>query len=133
MKNYQAIYIECLNSAWAKRQQRNPAYSLRAFARDLEISPTGISLILNKKRPLTLERAINWAEKLQMNEDEKAVFLEAVSCDSVERLNPNNRKSEQLLEKIQYYELQLDQFAVVSDWYHLAILNLSMPWIASSA
>jgi len=125
MNDYKTIYIECINSAWKLKQARNPAYSLRALARDLEISPTGLSLILNKKRPLTIERAIPWAAKLQFDESLSKKFIEAITYDSDERLNPNNRKSHQLEEKIKYAQLQLDQFALISDWYHLAILNLT--------
>lgn len=124
MKNYQNMYIECIQEAWDESKTRNPSYSLRALARDLGVSPTGMSLILNKKRPVTIDNAIKWACILKLSAEKKQLFLEAVTRDSEQRLNPNNRKSTQLEEKIQYMQLTLDQFSMISDWYHLAILNL---------
>lgn len=124
MTDYQNIYIECIQEAWDESKNRNPAYSLRALARDLGVSPTGMSLILSKKRPITIDNAIKWTSILKLSSEKKQLFLEAVTRDSEQRLNPNNRKSNQLKEKIQYMQLTLDQFSLISDWYHLAILNL---------
>lgn len=41
--------VGVLNGIFKKRKQRNPKYSLRSFARDLEISPGRLSRILNEK------------------------------------------------------------------------------------
>lgn len=41
--------VGVLTSIFKKRKQRNPKYSLRSFARDLEISPGRLSRILNEK------------------------------------------------------------------------------------
>ncbi len=124
MTDYQNIYIQCIQEAWNESKTRNSAYSLRALARDLDVSPTSLSLILNKKRPLTIDSAIKWATVLKLSAEKKQLFLESVTRDSEQRLNPNNRKLNQLEEKIQYMQLTLDQFSLISDWYHLAILNL---------
>lgn len=41
--------VGVLTNIFNKRKQRNPKYSLRSFARDLEISPGRLSRILNEK------------------------------------------------------------------------------------
>lgn len=41
--------VSVLTDIFKKRKQRNPKYSLRSFARDLEISPGRLSRILNEK------------------------------------------------------------------------------------
>lgn len=40
---------EILYAIFKKKQGRNPSYSLRAYARDLGISPGRLSVILNNK------------------------------------------------------------------------------------
>ena len=43
---------QLLANTLAQRKARNPGYSLRAFARSLEISPSFLSEILNGKKTL---------------------------------------------------------------------------------
>ncbi|MGE0617107.1 MAG: hypothetical protein AB7P04_15865 [Bacteriovoracia bacterium] len=46
-------YRELLKAALAQRIQKNPAYSLRAFARDLGISPGHLCEVLSGKHRLS--------------------------------------------------------------------------------
>ena len=48
--------IDELSTILAQRKVKNTHYSLRAFARDLELSPAYLSLVLNKKTPLKDEK-----------------------------------------------------------------------------
>ena len=42
--------IDLLNNEFKHRYENNPHYSLRAFARDLDVQPATLSHILNRKR-----------------------------------------------------------------------------------
>ena len=50
------MIIEELSSVLEQRKAKNTHYSLRAFARDLDLSPAYLSLILNKKATLKDEK-----------------------------------------------------------------------------
>lgn len=58
---------EFVSAILRRRQNRNAAYSLRAFARDLEIAPAHLSQVLNGKRRLSPDLASRLASKLSLN------------------------------------------------------------------
>jgi hypothetical protein len=57
---YRAMLMEELS----RKQRRNPSYSLRAFARDIEVAPAKLCQILKSKGGLSGERAAVVAERL---------------------------------------------------------------------
>jgi transcriptional regulator with XRE-family HTH domain len=50
-----------------RRKERNPSYSLRSFARDLRLSPSCVSEILNNKRSPSPKNVRKIAEKLALD------------------------------------------------------------------
>ena len=46
-------YIEIVKNEFERRKSKNKSYSLRAYARDLGISPSYLSKLLNSQVPLT--------------------------------------------------------------------------------
>lgn len=58
-----------LKKEFKKRSQSNPAYSLRAFARDLEIDQSLLSKFLNGKIELSWKMVIQCLEKISPPED----------------------------------------------------------------
>ncbi|NRA67482.1 MAG: DUF4423 domain-containing protein [Pseudobacteriovorax sp.] len=89
---------ETLRSEFAERKSRNPSYSLRAYARFLEISPTSLSLFLNGKRGLS--------EKAKRPILRKLGFLDGE------------------LDTDDFSEIDLDKVKIIADWYFFAILSL---------
>lgn len=106
------------------RQQRNSSYSLRAFARDLETSPAVMSLVLQGKRAVTKEKAIAWADSMKFSLEQKNKFLAAVTLDHEARIDPIQRRTRAIEEKMAYMQLKHDEFALISDWWHFGIMNL---------
>lgn len=99
------------------RQNRNAAYSLRAFARDLGVSVTALSDFLGKKRNLSSKNLEKIIESLNLSP------LETNNLKS----DLKQLRSEKKIEKEQSEErllLEEDQFRLVADWHYLAILNL---------
>ncbi len=116
-----------LNDELERRCGRNPYYSLRAFARDLGMSPPRLSNILNGKHGLSVSAAREVSRHLGWSAVEADEF-----CDMAESNSARNplRKSAALmrLEKRRnsrrLQAIDADAFRVISDWYHLAILEL---------
>lgn len=123
----QKDYKQILKQELVDRCQRNPRYSLRAFARDLKLEPARLSDVLNGKKGLSKDSASQVAKQLGYSSDESEIF-----CDLVESLHARSQSSKQAaLERVQeYFEnragqfLTLDAFRAVSDWYHFSILQL---------
>ncbi len=61
---------EWIKEIYLARKERNPSYSMRAFARDLKVSQAYISLLWNGKRPLSKKVANRMLENLKMPDDE---------------------------------------------------------------
>lgn len=115
-----------LRSEFGRRTARNSRYSLRAFARDLKLSPSTLSEILKGKYGLERKRALDVAE---------ALSLDAANCEHFADLfeakfhkNESNRRAAKLRIEQRQSEnkstISLDAFQVISEWYHLAILEL---------
>jgi uncharacterized protein (TIGR02147 family) len=99
-----------LADEFAQRAQKNPAYSLRAFARNLDLDSSYLSKILNGKRQLTSRTIINLCRKLGMGPDEIQKFINAPQ-------KPQRRRD-------LFTSLDIDNFKIISEWYHFAILEL---------
>ncbi len=98
------------------RRKKNSAYSLRAFARSLNIPAASLSQIMLGKRPLTLKTALRIAEGFDFSPVERQAFLSSVVWHGTPIPEKTDLKN--------YTVLESETFAVISDWYHYAILSL---------
>lgn len=64
-----------------QRCLKNPSYSQRALARDLEIAPGFLCLILNSRKSLSLEKARSLIDRLDLLDHEKDYFVALVEKD----------------------------------------------------
>ena len=118
-----------LKEEFLDRKQNNNAYSLRGFARDLQVSPSLMSQILNGKKPITEPTAINFVEKMQWDEEQETLFLELVRLETSK--SSSHRK--QILKRLKPFMqmdqkicvLNIDVFKLIYKWYHQAIIELS--------
>lgn len=74
-------YREILKNEFEKRKQRNPLYSLRAFARLIDLSSPRLSDILNKKKGLSKEKALQIAKRLDLVGKESEYFVLLVESE----------------------------------------------------
>jgi len=105
---HQIDFRHILQQEFVKRCEKNPRYSLRAFAKSLSIEPSPLSAILRGKRPLTEKMTKRLGLALGLSLDEVLKFVQ----------------SDQISAGPTYQQLALDSYAVISDWYHYAILEL---------
>jgi len=97
----QEIYRE-----WSRLKDRNPAFSLRAFSKKIDVPHSALSEIFNGKRRLSKKMAHKILEKLNLAEETHQQLMEKI--DSTHR----------------YDLIDLQNFKIISHWEHLAILNL---------
>lgn len=92
--NKNSDFRQYLEDELARRSQNYPRYSLRAFARHLEVDSSFLSKILNGKRTVTMRTIRMFGERLNLNPDELSKFGE------MSREKKMKRKLERLLEKM---------------------------------
>ena len=126
-----------------KRVKLNSSFSLRAFARKLKLSPSALSMVINGKKKLSLERAMEVARHLELNPEEQQYLVTLVQLETtksaelkqhylleLQKLNPEALNSKEHTQTL----LSLEHFKLLSDWYGLATLelvtHLSGPWSA---
>lgn len=105
-------YINELKNSFESRCKKNHRYSLRTFAKSLNISPATLSGVLNGKRRPSLTMiektgiALGWKTEEILRHQKNHLGLE---------LNKISKK---------YNVISQDIFNVISDWYHLTILEV---------
>ena len=92
-----------------KRVKRNPAFSLRAFAKYLNVSPATLSQVISKKRNLSMKKGAEILNQLGFSPTEQLNLMSDVE----------NKDKE--AKKVQITE---DKFKLISEWFYLAILSL---------
>lgn len=104
--------IELLLQKFNEGQLKNPRWSQRAFAQKLGVSSGALSEIMKGKRSISSPLKKKMASILQLSPNEQIDFF---GDDIPEHLKPARQE---------YFRLSVDQFHLISDWWHFAILNL---------
>lgn len=118
MKTSESYYLSRLREELTRRQAVNSGYSLRAFARDLEMDSSNLSAILRSKRQLPSARLETVIEKLGLSPKEKMLFSSSVYRHKAKMTSvaPVAIEKQYLLDEI--------YFRVISEWEYYAFLNL---------
>ena len=107
------MLVEHLQKTFAERTRSNPQYSLRAYARSLQIDSSTLSAILRRKRPLSAKMAQRLIARLDINDPSKTQMLLLGTLGATDGdLAPK------------YTELDLAASEVISSWEHFAIMAL---------
>ena len=103
---------EWLSNLFKDKVKSNPSFSLRSFARQLEISPAVLSRIFKGERTLTFKLAVRVAEALNLENGEReklySFYIPANKCSNLE------------------FNEEEDQYHALKDWYHYAITQMLM-------
>lgn len=118
-----------LTRIFAERKKKNPRYSTHALARDLGISQGYVSLLLNGKRSINVRQAAQFSVVLGLTSEETQALIIAAILDQDSTSKPKDVLKKAALPKVpkpvQLEEIDPDRFQMISQWYHLAILDLS--------
>jgi len=121
-------YQQMLRDELLGRLKKNRAYSARAMARDLGLSPAYFCQVLNRSRCLKEDRAYDIADKLNWDATRTHRF---VTLLRYERAKDETSRKQVLGElnrwhrkKVESHSLDASYFESVSSWVHYAILEL---------
>ena len=107
-----------------RRCRHNARYSLRAFARDLDMYPSRLSEVINGKKGLSTASAQEVARCLNWSESEKSFFVTLVEAESSRHpkvrakttpRRPANKKT------VATELIPSGQFEMLYRWVHLSI------------
>ncbi len=111
-------YREYLRNVYHERKKKNHLYSLRSFARTLDISPATLSQVISGKRNLSLKMAKQIANKLGLTISETKEFLQTCSGEltAIDKFNEEMPDKELLKDNI---------LKTIYYWHYSAILNMA--------
>jgi transcriptional regulator with XRE-family HTH domain len=81
-----SYFIDVLNADLSKRKQKNPRYSLRAYARFLGLDPSTLSRILAGKQPPSITVVRKLLRKLGLSPLENRKLVTSVAEDAKARI-----------------------------------------------
>lgn len=120
-------FSDVLRAELDKRVRRNPRYSLRAFARDVKVSPSRLSEVLSGGHAPSRSSVRTICRELGYSRERSEYLCDVVEAeharDPVRRAMAAKRlKSAQSEPGV--YEFSDDAFRSVADWYHVALVAL---------
>lgn len=107
--NKTSDFRQFLEDELARRTQSSPRYSLRAFARHLDVDSSFLSKILNGKRTVTVRTIRMFGERLNLTTEDLEKFGE------ISKERKMKRRLERLLEKMPSEEREQSSIELVVD------------------
>lgn len=108
--NTEHNFRNALCDEFLKRTKKNPNFSIRSFARQLDIEPSSLAQLLSGKRKFTDKMCVRLGTKLGFN----PAKIKSLTKTKVMK---ENFKS--------FGRMEADAFKVISDWHYYAILELT--------
>lgn len=98
---------EILSKKYKESKMRNEKYSIRSFAKKLNINSGALTEIMSSKRRISEKLAIDLCSSLDLTQKEKEVFMRPFA------------RAHALIDGINYFETNENL-----NWYHFAVLSL---------
>lgn len=119
-------YRQYLNEAFELRVAKNPNYSMRAFARDLGLAASTLSEVLQGKYGLSTRKSRNVSSKLRLSDTHQQHFCDLITLQHSHNQSARERARMEIEKRLtlRMQELSRDQFDTISEWQHLALLEL---------
>ncbi len=136
-------YRNVLRDALAKRSASAPGYTMSRFAKELGLSPSRLSEVFSRRQGLSLEVAKRISGVLGLQEQEAGFFCDLIEYEHARSQEKRELARIRLLKRrgdVEGQAIERDVFQMISDWYHVAILELvetryfreDYQWIADS-
>jgi len=117
--NTREQFRQLLQREFVSRCERNPRFSIRAFAEQLGTNSGTLSAILTGKRKITDRTILQFGKILGVSPAQLRRHLNTTAVPQSTSLKTNSAV------QIEFNHLSEDLFASISAWYHDAILELT--------
>lgn len=122
----QHSFQNILKDSFLKRKNANPQYSLRAFARDLDMEPAQLSRVFSGKQNISPQKAKVVSSQLFDTEIDCEYFVslvEIATAKNEKELKAAGERAKRIREESQA-NISSDELSHLSSWLHLALLDL---------
>lgn len=123
------FHIDILKKEFSKRVEKNTRYSMRAFAKQLEIHPSALSRILAGKQKMSSGAALMISKKIGLSGDTCRLFLQSVVDEQrtvdVAELGAAVEMPDL---KVHPHKLSEENYAVIAQLMCLALRELIMTY-----
>lgn len=128
MENEELDYRLFLKHELEIRRRKNPAYSLRSLSRKLDVSAAYLSQIFSGKRVLSESTGFAFAQKLNWPAKRRKLFQNLILYRRAKKIEVKKAILANIrdLSELKFLELAHDEFRLISEWFHFAILELSI-------
>jgi uncharacterized protein (TIGR02147 family) len=119
-----------LTDEFAQRTKRNGLYSLRAFARDLNMSHSRLSEFLSKKSPISARSGQTICKALSLAQEECAYLIDLIQCEfhPNESVRASAREAAKQKRQTRLIVSKGDGPDLLENWYDLSlIVFLTLP------
>lgn len=115
-----SYYLEKLESEFRRRQKKNASYSLRAFAKFLDIDSSTLAAVFKKKRKLPFKAAPQIAMKLSLSPEEQENFVSSIYFSRSTLRNIGK------LQSFSHTKILNDEIhhRIIAEWEHYAVYAL---------
>ncbi len=121
-----ATTSEFLGFYYNQKKTRNQAYSMRAFARDIGLSPSRLSEVMSGKERISEKSGVLVADNLKLKAKTKEFWLNLILAEvggtKLVRETASQRISDIRKDKNLEF-IQNEKFQIIADWYHGALLE----------
>ena len=125
--NYESEYRAILKNEFFRIAQINKSFSQRAFAKMIGLSTAHVNAIFRGRKGLSPVAAELISSKLKFSKEKKELFCDLVILCSKKKISKTDSTTRLKRKKNQDCStLNDDKFEFISNWYHLAILELSL-------
>jgi len=121
---------EILKPYFEQKREVKPSYSLRALARDLQLSPGFVSQVFSGQRSPSLSAAENFARVLKIRKTDAEVLRKSVALHSGENigirkiLNEYLKQDSAALAFKKYKRKKMAPLLYLTKWYQIALMEL---------
>lgn len=109
-----------------RRAHRRPFYSQRAMARDLKLAPSTLTDFLKGRIALSPGRVSQLSKILGLSQEQGQHWKDLIALHFSKNLEIKNTAAIRIRSRIESEKnsLTIDQFKTISEWQHLAVLEL---------
>jgi len=115
-----------LQNELSERLKRRPHYSLRAFARDLEVSPSSLSEVLNGRYRFSRQRVSALAKKIKLSSEHAEHWQDLLDLRFGKSETAKKKAQLRIQSRAQTSKkmVDVDSFKMISNWEALVLLEI---------
>lgn len=126
MDLFVAKHTDYLANELNNRMGRRKLYSQRAFARDLELSVSTLNEYLRGRLKLSEARISTLSKSIGLNTEQKNHWIDLIKLETSKDASIKQEAKFRVDSRLsaQTHSISMDQFKLVSNWYHFAYTEL---------